>query len=586
MLSFLLWTSAAGDSHRQLNSVAQTFGDLFAQFLPSAVHVHTRSFNDAYLAWFELPVQGWRPPFFQEDGQTAAWAADFPLNGHMVLQNHGIATDSIAFLPPLARAIQAHPKRILEQLVPPMLLLWEDKATGELHLLNDALGHAQLYRYTSHGNFALSNRLFAFKALSAPLTPCADEWAANCSFGWFPLNRTGFKEVRFVDPSTHFKWTGAGTPQQQSLNVLDSWIKPPSASRYKCLEMARMALLNYIIATWPLFSDASGGLTGGFDSRSIFATYRYLGLKLRPRVKGPANNYDVILSKRLAAMAGMDLTLKPTAELPPVSVESIRASVQAALVWQAGNMDNGQQISFLPAGRRLPIGSVNVMGHDGLIGRGFFARMIGANKLDPHLYQQHMVRLLANKIPDFFLPEIKARVQMLIQRMCQQGAEHGLSEAKQLDFLYLFERTRRWSSGSQHSQTSQVLAPFLNGQFIRAVYSYKNADFQENVFHRYIINLHAPDWIQVPFERELKKRDKQERRLSRDREPPGSWMLSNNSNYFNRHLFWQQAGAPLLKEGLATGHFWREIFDAAKIKEHTFTAGDELVMLCQLEKVL
>jgi hypothetical protein len=586
MLSFLLWTSQTGDTHEQLSAVARAFGDLFAPFLPSDLHVHTRSFKDTCLVWFELPVQGWRPPYFQEDSQTAVWAADFPLNGHTVLQNHGTAADSIAFLPPLARAIQAHPKRILEQLVPPMLLLWEDKAAGELHLLNDALGHAQLYRYSSNGKFALSNRLFAFKALCAPLTARADEWAANCSFGWFPLNRTGFKEVRFVDPATHYTWNAAGTPQQQSLNVLDSWIKPPAASRPECMEMARMALLNYITATWPLFSDASGGLTGGYDSRSIFATYRYLGLKLRARVKGPANNYDVILSKRLAAMAGMDLTVKPKAELPPIAAESIRASVHAALVWQAGNMDNEKMISFLPAGSRLPVGSVNVMGRDGPIGRGFFARLIGADKLDPQLYQQHMVRWLTEKIPDFFLPEIKAGVQELIHRMVQQGVERGLSDAKQLDFLYLFERVRRWSSGSQHSQTSQVLAPFLNGQFIRAAFSYTDSDLQENVFHRYIIDQHAPDWIQVPFDKELKKLDKQARRRSRDREPPGSWTRSNNNTYYNRRLFWQQAGASLLEEGLAGGHFWRTIVDAAKIKEQTFTAGDELMMLCELETLL
>ena len=586
MLSFLLWTSKKGDSRREPASVARAFGDQFATFLPSVPQVHTRSFTDTHLAWFELPVHGWRPPFFQEDGQTAVWAANFPLNAQKVLKSQGINTDPSGVLPPLARAIQEHPKRSVERLVPPMLLLWEDKASGQLHMVNDALGHAQLYRYGGTGNFALSNRLFSFRALSASLTPSTVEWAANCSFGWFPLNRTGFKEVRFVDPSTHYTWSGSGNPKQEALHALDNWTKPPPAKDAECLEMARAALTDYIRGTWPLFSDASGGLTGGFDSRAIFATYRFLDFNLRARVKGPANNYDVVLSKKLAAMAGMDLTVKPKAELPPASPESILASVRAALVWQAGNMDNDKLISFLPDSRRLPMGSVNVMGHDGVIGRGFFARMIGAQRLEPQVYQQHMARWLADKIPDYFLPEIRSGVEALIRLMCRQGAEHGLDEAKQLDFLYLFERTRRWSSGSQHSQTSVVLAPFLNGEFIRAVYSYNGSGMPDNVFHRHIINRHAPDWAKVPFDRELKKKDKEKKRLTSHGKPSQAWTQSNNSNYFNRHLYWQQAGAPLLKEGLASTRFWREIFDPAKIEEHAFSAGNELAMLCQLERLL
>ena len=358
MLSFLLWMSTSGNSHQEPTPVARAFGDLFAPYLPPETQIHTRTISQTHLVWFELPVHGWRPPFFQEDAQTAVWAANFPLNAPEILESRGITADPAGMLPPLARALQNHPRHIVEQLVPPMLLLWEDKPTGQLHMLNDALGHAQFYRYCGDGTIAFSNRLFAFKALSVPLTPSAAEWAANCSFGWFPLNRTGFNEVRFVEPSTYYIGSGSGTFREQSLSALDSWIKPPPASDQACLEMARKALVGYIRATWPLFSDASGGLTGGFDSRAIFATYRFLGLHLRPRVKGPANNYDVILSKKLAAIAGLDLTVKPKAEQPPVSPESIRDSVFAALVWQAGNMDNEKLIRFLADNGRMPGGSV------------------------------------------------------------------------------------------------------------------------------------------------------------------------------------------------------------------------------------
>ena len=212
--------------------------------------------------------------------------------------------------------------------------------------------------------------------------------------------------------------------------------------------------------------------------------------------------------------------------------------------------------------------------------------MIDAPSLAPERYQHHMARWLINKIPDYFLPEIKREVQTLIRHMCRQGAEYGLSEARQLDFLYLFERTRRWSSGSQHSQTSVVLAPFLNGDFIRAVYSYTGSGMTDNVFHRYIISCHAPDWDPVPFDRELKLKDKQAKRTATKRKPSPSWTQSNNRTYFNRHLYWQQAGASLLKEELASSRFWREIVDPQKIEKHLFAAGDELVMLCQLERLL
>jgi hypothetical protein len=587
MLQFLLWSNPGRDGNLNPQTVSKRLATIFQPLFRFSLAVETLSWHDLHLAYFAIPIEGWRPALRQEDEHTLVLALAYPLNGHAALASQSKNVAPQQALPRLARALQRQPQEILERLHPPLLLFWIDRQNDEAYLVSDGLGHAQLFEYARYGRYAYSNRLFAFRALQWPLEPQLADWAANTALGYFPMQTSGFKAIRFAAPSTLYRWTPHEATQQR-LDILSCWVHPGARREHESLEMARQAIIGYLRATRDLYCDASGGLTGGFDSRAIFATCRYLGFDLRARVKGPENNYDVRLARRLAKVAGMDLNIKGKAEQPAPSPDQIRRSVRAALLWQAANMVNQKLVSFLPQGDGLPSGSVNVMGHDGFIGRGFFEGAIKAWEIPPSRYEDRIVAWYRRRFPYGLRQVHSDAIDALIRQIFRQALNYGLEGKQQLDFLYLFERTRRWSSGAQHSQTSIVLAPFLNADFIRAVYSYRGSRMRDHVFHRHIIARHAPDWSEIPFERELKQADRRRRAVEGSKtKSPTDWRRSNNTGYFNRMLFWRQVGAPLLQECLDQGQLWRQIYDPDRIRslDQALPLGDELVTFYELERL-
>ncbi|MDJ0531486.1 MAG: hypothetical protein QNJ70_03160 [Xenococcaceae cyanobacterium MO_207.B15] len=543
--------------------------------------------GNVHLVYYQLPVAGWLAPFFQEDEHTSVLAIDFPRNGHSVLKKKGIYVTPTFSLPRLARELQINTEEVLSEIDPPMLLFWKDKKTERLYLLNDGLGHAQLFEYEHQGSIALSNRIFAFQALDLPLHPVSEEWAAKCCsfFGWFPLNRTGFSHIKFVEPSTLYQWSSDGL-HKQHLQVLEKWVQRESLPDEDCLELARTSLIDYIESTRPLFADASGGLTGGYDSRAIFSTYRHLGLNLDARVRGSANNFDVILSKELVKVAGMKLRWKDQAGLPPESTELLEHSIRSSLVWQAGNMVNHKLKTFLPHRNGISFGNVNVMGHFGAMGKLWWARKIMADEFEVSKYEEKLNSWFARKVPDCLRTDQKKNAKELIVEAYRQAAKFGVRQEKQLNFFYLFERSRRFESGSQNSQTSLVLSPFLNVNFIRAVFSYRGQEMKSNIFHRYIIQKHSPDWAVIPYEKEMKQIAQKDRSRWNEQNQAENWRQSDNINYYNQKLYWQKVGKDLLSMSIVKGKYWREIYDSSINLSNSLNIADELTMLYELEKLL
>src|SRR5262249_43557110 len=125
--------------------------------------------------------------------------------------------------------------------------------------------------------------------------------------------------------------------------------------------------------------------------------------------------------------------------------------------------------------------------------------------------------------PPYLRPDVRQRAHELIAQALRQAAPHRLSTAGALDFFYLYERTRRLNAGSLSSQTNQVVTPFLNPDYIRAVFAATQHDRDAEAFHRFIVETNAPDWARVPYE-------------------------SQNSPYYDSPAYWKSVGAPLVDE--------------------------------------
>ena len=387
MKIFLLWRHS-GDRQSNPNpdrvamNLRNIFAPLFAELPPASI----RCTPTATLVFLELPVSRWKPALFQEDGESWAFAAEYPVNARTALAANGISFEEDNVLPTLCRNLQQNPVSLLREMAPPFSLVWCDKRTGEIFVQNDGLGHSQLFDYQHDGLWALTNKVFSLKALNALLEPDREQWAVRLALGWFPLDMTGFKRLRFLAPATQLRVDLKGI-HRMTFDILSKWLSTERLSKQDCLEMARSSVINLTKEATPLLEKPAAGLSGGWDSRAVVASLRALGAEFSVRVRGHPERYDVIIASRLAKIAGMDLKIKSSGGLPSDNVEGCKHSISQALLWQAGQLVTHKHVSFLANKKYLGGGSVNIMGAAGEICRGYYANKIAAHDLQAGQYK-------------------------------------------------------------------------------------------------------------------------------------------------------------------------------------------------------
>jgi hypothetical protein len=256
-----------------------------------------------------------------------------------------------------------------------------------------------------------------------------------------------------------------------------------------------------------------------------------------------------------------------TPGLPVGDATAYRRSIALALRWQAGYMETSKHRTFLPGGERLGRGVVNVMGQHGEIGRAYYARRLGASDLDDSQAEDRMLDWLTNGATPFLRPELREHAHDSIRQAYRQADQYGLTGTRRLDFFYLYERTRRWASGSLSSQKGVSFAPFLNPDFIRAVFAYPGSDRERNPFHTHIVAKHAPEWTEVPYAHDVRPDDRHELKSKADEA-------------------WIAVAEPTVREALARGGDWTLIYSADLVAEHWRAAPDHVAIAHLLDEAL
>jgi len=591
MRILLLWQSleAAGedlDPERVSHNLQRVFSPLFNR-PPKATVRRNPAMGMVFL---ELPVRGWKPPFFEEDEQTWAVAVEYPIDARPALEADGRHVRQEAVLPALCRGLQDNPARLLRDMAPPFSLVWASKQTGETFVQNDGLGQAQLFEYQDSRLWAMTNKMFALKALGIELELEPEDWAARWTLPWFPFDRTGYRRGRFLGPGTQVRLDSQGVARTTH-DVLAEWVNPGNLSQADCLELARCSLLRHIRAAMPLWEKPTAGLTGGWDTRAVVALLRASGVEFSARVKGHPEHYDVIIASELAKIAGFDLRVQDYPGLPADNTDDCRRCISRALLWQAGYMETGQHKEFLVHQGHLN-GFVNIMGQHGEIGRARFATRIEAKKFREEEYQEQLIIKLIGNMPSFTRRKFPERVREFVREAYRRADRYGLIGLARLDFFYLCEGNRRWASGSLNSQPGVVITPFLNPGYIRATFGYVGHGKEANPFHRHIIAAYAPEWLTAPYVRDLRRASLREKRFSPPPRSEGeaavaeSWRQRTGTRNYDPVLYWKEIGAPIIREALAEGGFWTEIFDPDLTEQQWHTAPDHLAIVHLLPQVL
>jgi hypothetical protein len=611
MQIFLLWRNdperphPAGDMERRLREI---YEPLLAE-KPSARHLKTPAAEGVYL---DLPVDEWRPSYYESDADGWALSLDYPVDAEMRLASRGIPTRPESVLRPLAAQLQLDAAPLLRELAPPFVLVWSSGPGDKdaLYVQNDGLGFSQFFIYDDGTHWAATNRLFAFRALGLPVVPDAAEWAVRCSLGWFPLLQTGYRNISYLPPGTQLR-IGPGGVERRQEDVLSDWVHGRGSPGEDPLEAGANAVIEHVQCVLPKITGASAGLTGGLDSRAIVATL--IGAKadqVRLTVRGQPDSPDVLIAGRLAGIAGRPLTIRTRTAMPSDQPDALRASIRAALLWQAGYLEVLQAKTFLRYGQGgVGGGNANIMGQHGEIGRGYYAKRIGAEDLTDDRLEDSVMAFALQYSRSFLKDEWRKHVEEVARTAYRQANGWGLEGLDRLDFFYLYERTRRWSSGGQYVQPGKVIAPFLTPGFIRATYALEPHLRPSALFHRRLVELHLPAWGEVPYAYELTREQKKELRRLRDRKIPRwerkrrKWArrlralaglgqprapyLKNgdrsSGGNFNGAVYWKTVGRSLIDEALRTEGFWAEIYDPKQARARWLEGPDDLAILYLLE---
>jgi len=196
---FLLWRRiGASGPPFDPQGVGSDLQKLFSPLFRAPFMTKTMQNSSASLVLLELPVVGWKPAFYEEDAETWAVAPDYPINARSALAMRGTSVDDDGVLPALGRELRAAPAALLQELAPPFSLVWSSKRTGQTFVQTDGLGQSQLFEFQDGRLWALSNKILAFRALGVALEPESEQWAVRATLGWFPLEMTGYKRIRFL----------------------------------------------------------------------------------------------------------------------------------------------------------------------------------------------------------------------------------------------------------------------------------------------------------------------------------------------------------------------------------------------------
>ena len=567
MLIFVLWQDKRPNACRTVESVAPSLKSVFAPILGDGPVIGMRSAPEANLAWLELPVERWKPPLVERDGDRFAAAGEYPVASSRLLRERGLASGPDRTLLDLARHFDGDPSSLLHDLAPPFSLLWSN-GNGATCVQSDALGQAQLYEYEDANVYALTNRLSALQTLDIPLDPVPLEWAARFCTGWFPLELTGFEGVRHVAPGTRIRLSASGVSRER-FDVLQRWLHPDRMSRQDCLELAETSMRGLLEGAIEQWVRPNVGLSGGWDSRVVVSLLRDLGATMSLRVRGNPERYDVMIAAELARVAGLRLRINNKGGYPPEDPERLRRCVQLALRWQAGNLSTTKHKTFLARREVLEPGLVNVMGQHSGIGKADFVMKTRAWKLDPSQYEDAMIRQLVGQLEPYLHPELRQPVRELWRTAYRQADLYGLEGFARMHFFFLYEYTRRWASGSMAAQPGQVVTPFLNPGLIRAAYAFPQEEIRRRPFHHHILGKYAKDWKDIPFEDQMTQADIDSGRIPKvqlDAEQSAFhegpfWKQPKAHRVYSNGIYWRSAGRPLAREARRAGGFWTEVLD-------------------------
>lgn len=374
-----------------------------------------------------------------------------------------------------------------------------------LEVRNDFLGIGQVYFWTEHGRWLLSNsvELIARIIQSAELDSVGI--ALALSFGWVPGDRTLHGAIKVLPEAAHWRWEGA---RDDPVKVCDYparrlW-SPPRASRVGHSEVAE--LCKRLARICGELSKHQGVLecpiTGGRDSRALVLLMMEAGVSTRYYTAAfPGSEADVAVGHQIAEKCALpyDVITKDLDDLvhawSPAAERLVRQNDGMISLWQVVDI----LWDALPVKAR----PTRVWGIGGEIGRGNYDNPkwhygLKTAGLAKRFLTDKVLHKSALVYDDAYI--IAAQ---FVDQWVTQTLDSGCPIADIPDLFYTYERVRRWAGANARKMRPHVnlFAPLCTRPFVEAAFRLKPSLRFSEPLHYQMVRLN-PKLHQIPFSSE------------------------------------------------------------------------------------
>lgn len=395
------------------------------------------------------------------------------------------------------------------EVVPPFGLLALD--TGRVALQQDWLGMGRVFTGEADGVTAWCTRPGALAAfLHGRLRPDLDAWTSYTVCGHFGGDLSPVAGTRLLRPGERVtgrrRAEGGWCLTRERRYCADDVVRTGYAEQGRPvdeqLDRAADALTRTAESLHRLYADEiTLGLSGGKDSRLIAAALVAAG-RLPRFLTNEDTRAEGEVARRLVRLLRDRRGLHPEHRLrlagAPVRVLGTGLRERARLL--RDHYDHQFPSTYLarPAAPPTLPGSVRpatLTGAAGELAIGYWYPPADADPADA-CAEAATARLLAGVPQDAAEPDALAAERARVTAVLDRARATGLHGEHLLDYLYLLERMRRWSTSAY---VTGMVTPFLAPGFVAATFALTPGQKRDRLLHTGLIARLVPEWTDVPF---------------------------------------------------------------------------------------
>ncbi len=401
----------------------------------------------------------------------------------------------------LKQFLAAGAQRLVGELDGFFVIIAGNAGSREVVVITDIVGSLHFYYRQLGAGVALSTSsllLAQVGAVSLDVVGCQEFLGTGVIYE----DRTFYNEIRKLPPATITTFLdGRKIKQKQYWNI--SSLTPEALTASEAIDVLWENLTSAVARINQQFDRVVCDLTGGYDSRAIAAAFLEGSKKFATVVSGPSDSGDVVVSRGLAAMFGLEHI-----HYPPVADPITSENLETALQLTDGECDIVEYSRVARIHRDLSQRfRISINGSFGEVARGYWWELLfphtGArSKLDSH---KLAVRRYALSSCNFlFRPQNRINLVEHIQGVADRtivGLE-AHPNTFQMDVAYLRMRMQRWQ-GRIASSTNRIwpcLSPFMSRMVLETMLQTRFAARERSRLIRLMLANYKPRLAAYPLE--------------------------------------------------------------------------------------